>query len=257
MYKFDENGAQMSSSDQIPFSATSFSAAEFAENPEQRCACLLLLDTSSSMKGDPIHELNAGLVAFKDELAADSLALKRVEVAVVGFGPVKVHQPFTTAADFYPPELQASGDTPMGSAIELGIDLLQQRKEEYKANGISYYRPWIFLITDGAPTDEWDIAINLIREGEEAKRFMFFAVGVEGANMEVLDRLSVREPLRLAGLRFRELFQWLSSSLSQVSASTPGDAVPLPNPYARPESPPSNTARLENPFAPKGWAVAE
>jgi len=63
--------------DQIPFSL-----AEFAENPEPRCPCVLLLDTSASMGGRPINELNGGLVTFKDELMADSMAVKRVEVAV-------------------------------------------------------------------------------------------------------------------------------------------------------------------------------
>ena len=71
----------MADYDQIPFSA-----AEFAENPEPRCPCLLLLDTSASMNGEPIAELNEGLVTFKDELMADAMAAKRVEVAIVTFG---------------------------------------------------------------------------------------------------------------------------------------------------------------------------
>ncbi|MBA3967146.1 MAG: hypothetical protein H0X47_15500, partial [Nitrospirales bacterium] len=70
--------------DQIAFGTT-----EFADNPEPRCPCLLLLDISASMNGTPIAELNKGLITFKDELAADQLAMKRVEVAIVTFGPVR------------------------------------------------------------------------------------------------------------------------------------------------------------------------
>ena len=81
----------MDTFDQVPFDA-----AEFADNPEQRCPCLLLLDTSASMRGEPIRELNAGLVAFKDELAADDLATKRVEVAVLTFGPPTLVADFRT-----------------------------------------------------------------------------------------------------------------------------------------------------------------
>jgi uncharacterized protein YegL len=98
----------------------------------------------------------------------------------------------------------------LGAAIKQGLELVRQRKDEYKANGISYYKPWIFLITDGGPTDEWHSAAALAREGESSGSFAFFATGVAGANMEVLKQISVRERLKLDGLKFRELFQWLS-----------------------------------------------
>lgn len=208
----------------------SFETNNFADNPEPRCPCVLLLDVSGSMSGQPIAELNSGLVTFKDELAADSLAMKRVEVAIVTFGPTKVETPFTSASTFYPPELRSQGDTPMGNAILQALDLVRDRKNDYRANGISYYRPWVFLITDGGPTDAWQAAADAVREGESSKAFAFFAIGVKGANMDILKQISVREPLSLEGLKFRELFSWLSSSLRSVSRSTPGTDVALESP---------------------------
>lgn len=208
----------------------SFETNDFASNPEPRCPCVLLLDISGSMGGQPIAELNAGLTTFKDELAADALAMKRVEVAIVTFGPTKIEIPFTSASTFYPPILNAQGDTPMGNAIMQALDLIRDRKNEYKANGIAYYRPWVFLITDGGPTDAWRIAAEAVREGEASKAFAFFAIGVKGANMDILRQISVRAPLSLNELKFRELFSWLSSSLKSVSQSTPGTEIALESP---------------------------
>lgn len=160
--------------DQMPFGNVTL-----AENPEPRCASLLLLDTSGSMSGQPISELQEGLATYKDELAADALARKRVEVAIVTFGGTpQVAQNFCTADVLTVPQLSASGETPMGQAINIGLGLLDERKKEYKQGGIGYFRPWVFLITDGAPTDRntsaWSEAVQKLQEGEQRKAFSFF-----------------------------------------------------------------------------------
>jgi uncharacterized protein YegL len=212
--------------DQIPFGSNNF-----AENPEPRVPCVLLLDVSMSMRGEPISQLNSGLELYRDELSADGLAKKRVEVSIVTFGGVVTTVvDFTTAEQFQPPQLSVNGDTPMGTAINRAIDAVNERKQVYRSNGIMFYRPWIFMITDGGPTDEWKSAAERVKQGEESKAFSFFAIGVEGADFDTLKDISVREPLKLNALRFRDLFKWLSNSQQSVSRSTPGDEVPLVNP---------------------------
>ena len=212
-----------------------FGAVEFAENPEPRVPCVLILDTSTSMHGMRLDELNKGLELYRHELMADPLAAKRVEVAIVTFGGrVTRLVDFVTADQFQPPKLQAIGGTPMGGAINEAIDMIEERKSSYREHGVAYYRPWAFMLTDGEPNDHWKPIISRVHQGEQRKNFCFFAVGVEGANMEVLAEISVRKPLWLQGMKFREMFSWLSNSQQAVSRSSPGEQVPLDDPTSGP-----------------------
>ncbi len=202
---------------------------EFAANPDPRCPCVLILDTSASMDGAPIAALQNGLQVFQADIRKNTLAQRRVEVAIISFGPngAEVSQDFVTAGQFEPPVLKAEGGTPIGDAINLALDLVHERKTTYKAAGVAYYRPWVFMITDGQPTDDWQGSAQRIKLEETNKSVAFFVIAVEGANMEMLEQLAVRKPLKLRGLQFAELFVWLSQSQQRVSASRPGDQVAL------------------------------
>jgi uncharacterized protein YegL len=204
--------------------------AQFAENPEPRCPVLLLLDISGSMSGNPITELNAGITTFKQEVAHDDMAALRVEVAIITFdATVKLLQDFIIIDEFEPPNLainvSTSGGTVMGSAIEMALEQVENRKALYRNNGIKYYQPWVFLITDGAPTDSWEIAARKVRQTDADQKISFYAVGVQGANMEILTQIAPPNtpPMQLDGLGFKSLFRWLSQSMTKVSG---GKIVP-------------------------------
>ncbi len=211
---------------------------EVAYPQQPHCATVLLLDTSGSMGGAKIAALNDGLRLFLQETSEDELASKRIDLCIVTFGgEVSLHHDFGPVTEYAADTaLAARGETPMGQALERGMALIEERKSAYRAQGTDYYRPWLMLITDGEPTDmrpkdaRWEKVTAALREGVEARRFAFFAIGVEGANMDRLRQLCPedRPPLALRGMAFRELFSWLSRSQRQVSASRTGETVPLP-----------------------------
>ena len=109
---------------------------------------------------------------------ADPLASKRVEVAIVTFGGrVTRLVEFTTALEFDPPKLQVIGGTPMGEAISTALDMIEERKACYRENGIAYYRPWAFLITDGEPNDHWKPVVSRVHAGEKSEGVLFLRRG--------------------------------------------------------------------------------
>ena len=199
------------------------------------------------MKGERIEHLNAGFATFCASIAEDPLARKRTDVTVVTFGDVvDVAVPFQEGRDLTSTTFTARGATPLGEALDTGLDLLAARKSEYKEAGLEYFRPWLFVITDGMPTDEQRFAraSRRVREAEASKQVTVFTVGAGEADLEVLSQLSaVRQPLALDGVAFEELFAWLSTSMSVVTQSSafgPTDAgvaateaaeqTPLPSP---------------------------
>lgn len=96
-------------------------------NPQARCACVLLLDTSSSMSGPPIDELNKGLHEFKAAWMDEPLAQARLETCIISFNSaVDVVTGFTDVDNFVPPTLHATGMTHMGSALLRGLEKLEE-----------------------------------------------------------------------------------------------------------------------------------
>lgn len=184
---------------------------------DRKLPCVLVLDTSGSMRGRSIVELNRGLAELRDALLADHRARREVDLATVAFGGnVRIVHEFVSADCFTPPILNARGNTPMGQALTTAMDGLAAVRAALAKNGIPLSGPpWLFLISDGAPTDSWASAASRIRAETARRQLHFQAVGVDNADMDVLTRLSSPSspPFHLRGVDFSEVFRWLSSSL--------------------------------------------
>lgn len=204
-------------------------------NYEQKSLCVLLLDTSYSMQGKKLKTLQQGIETFQREISEDPTTSNRLEVAIITFdSAVNIVQQPALVSDFVMPQLSCNGSTSMGAAFDAAIDLVEARKSWYKTTGQPYYRPWIITMTDGEPTDIPNLndTGNLIRQNVDRSNFFFFAIGVQDADMQKLERLSSPKmpPAKLEGLRFAEFFKWLSASMTQVVNSNEGDEISLPSP---------------------------
>ena len=194
---------------------------------EKHIACVLLVDISGSMGGSSIKELNEALVKFGEVLRNDTRASGCADVSVVAFNQnVNVVVPFCPASEYTAPTLQASGLTAMNEAIITGLDIIEQRKEIYRRIGTPYYRPWMFLMTDGAPTDsEYENdAKQRLQEAISSKKLTFFPMGIgESANIALLKSYNNDGlVLKADASHFAEAFVWLSSSMAITANSRPG-----------------------------------
>jgi uncharacterized protein YegL len=182
-----------------------------------------------------IEELNKGIEALQTELQNDDTASVRVQIGIVTVGgpagDADIMLDWTDAVNFSAFPIRADHSTPLGAGVSIALQMIEQGKQNMRAAGISYTRPWMMIISDGDPTDPddvWNMAVRECKDAEMSKKVEVFCIGVEGANLAKLAQLSARPPLMLAGMKFKELFVWLSSSLSAASRSRPGDKLTLP-----------------------------
>ena len=205
--------------------------SDLVENPTPRVPVALCLDTSGSMEGQPIRELADGVNLFFESVKRDEIARYSAEIAVVSFsdGDARKHTDFASVERQDTVEFQACGTTPMAKGVSMALDLLEERKAEYRKAGVDYYQPWLILMTDGAPTENIESVVRRVADLVEDRRLSVFAIGIgDDADMDTLAKFTPnRSPLRLVGLEFGKFFEWLSQSVQRVSASMPGEAVEL------------------------------
>ena len=214
---------------------------ESAQNLEQKCLCVLVLDVSGSMRGDKLNSLNQGVRDFFTQIqTADGVPeslIDQLEIVIMQYDEeIKIlRDPKLLEDGELPPTLTERGSvTETVIAIEEAIKLVEDRKAFYKSTGQSYYRPWIIVMTDGEPygnkASDADIeAISQrVKQETSSKKYMIMGIGVgSDANMEVLKRMTAGRAMALQGLKFGAFFEWLSNSLSVVASSKEGDKIDI------------------------------
>lgn len=205
----------------------------FAKNPDNRCPTLCIFDKSWSMnKFRRIDKLNDGVKRLVNDINSDILAKRRIDLAIVACGgsSPELVQPMVTVQDIVEnspiPRFIASGGTPMDKALCMGLDVIEEHKAKLKENGISYYKPMLFVLTDG----EFIVSeqtLDRLHKSEESNGHVIFPVGV-GGDVKVNDLAAISSKSRaflLSDTYFGDLFEFMSSSLASVSQSSPEDKL--------------------------------
>jgi uncharacterized protein YegL len=180
-----------------------------------------------------MRQLNEGLKTLANAMRNDPVTATRGRILTISFGgndDVEVGS-WQDALDWTAPMMSAGGRTPTGAAVAAALDAIEAQKVELRASGVSYKRPLLLLMSDGIPTDDWEGVAESCRNAEGAKKVnvMCIAVGPD-ADKGCLDQFSEKGALRLDGLKFTELFVWLSQSVRAVSQAAMGETAQIPSP---------------------------
>jgi len=211
--------------------------SELANNPNTRIPICIALDVSGSMDGKKIDELNRGVNIFLKTIFEDEITRYSADIAILTFGgTVEKVLDFGAVEDIKLPKFLARGGTPMGEAVLEALDMLEDRKKQYQKNAVTYWQPWLVLMTDGAATDGEHAIPNKVAMAAEKtcdlvknKKLTLFSIIIEPGTSDELEKFCGKLA-PLDGVKFEEFFVWLSQSVSVVSESSPGTRLKLPDP---------------------------
>jgi len=195
---------------------------------EHHMALVFVLDTSYSMSGPPIEQLNEGLNRFKAEVCQDKQTRDILDVAIIQF-----NDDYSVVQDFVPIEymdyvqLLAGGRTYYTAPIREALRMVDERSRFYRRSGTEPYKPWIILVTDGTPLDDISAIIGEVTDMQNAGKVRFLALGVGDFDRTNLKQLT-DVVFRLDGTDFAPFFNWVGKSMRSVSQSAPGEKPPLP-----------------------------
>ncbi len=200
----------------------------------RRLPVYLLLDCSGSMAGEPIEAVKQGIKTLVSELKGDPQALETAFLSIITFdSSARQLTPLTELMVFKEPALQAGGATALGGALTVLADCVKNEVRTSTAEQKGDWKPLVFIMTDGAPTDNLDDGIEAIKKVSVGN---IIACGAgANANANVLKKITnnVLMMNNLTAGDMAQFFAWVSSSVKASSKSIdakPGEAVQLPPP---------------------------
>lgn len=189
---------------------------------ERRLPVYLLLDCSESMVSEGIEGVNKGIRQLLVDLHSDPHALETVWISIITFaGEARQILPLSEMIGIRLPRLKVQPGTSLGAGLRLLRERIAREVRVHSAQSKGDWKPLIFLLTDGEPTDEWRSEARKLKEPTPSgsKQLNLIAIGCgEDANPLVLNEIG--DSVLMMGedeLDFRAVFQWISHSLSTSS----------------------------------------
>ncbi|WP_288843114.1 VWA domain-containing protein [uncultured Deefgea sp.] len=204
----------------------------------RRLPVYLLLDVSGSMSGEPIEAVKTGVQTLVSTLRQDPYALETAYLSVITFNTsAQQVAPLTELATFQTPNICASGTTSLGEALGLLADCVEAEVGKTTAEVKGDWKPLIFIMTDGVPTDDWQKGLEKLKKVRTGV-IVACAAG-QGADTSVLKHITeVVVQLDTAdSSTIKAFFKWVSASVStgsqkvdqgQKEVSGLGDLPPPP-----------------------------
>jgi uncharacterized protein YegL len=188
---------------------------------QRRLPVYLLLDVSESMAGPAIEEVERGVQTLVSELRGNPLALESAYLSVITFArQAKQVVPLTELIQFQPPKLAVRTGTSLGAALKLLLECLRRDVVKTTPTTKGDYRPLVFLLTDGQPTDDYRPAAAAVRAANNPKIANIYAVGCgPDVDTDVLREVTdiVLSMPNTTPEAFRKFFVWLSASVQTAS----------------------------------------
>lgn len=186
----------------------------------RRLPVYLLLDTSGSMYGEPIEAVKNGVQTLIATLRNDPYALEQAFVSIITFN-TKAQQvtPLTELAVFQQPNIEASGCTALGEALELLAQKMDSEITKTTAERKGDWRPLVFLMTDGEPTD--NISKGLAEFKKRKCGVVVACAAGHSANTNTLKQITenVVQLDTADSTTIKAFFKWVSASISTSSKS--------------------------------------
>ena len=184
----------------------------------RRLPIYLLVDTSGSMHGEAIESVNSGLQVLVSALRQDPYALETAWLSVITFdSAAKQVMPLTELSNFQMPELKANGTTAMGEGLSLLADCINREVVKGSTGQKGDWKPLVFLLTDGEPTDDLQRGIAAIK-GVKTGTFVACAAGQHANNNTLKSITELVVALDTADANsLKAFFKWVSQSISVSS----------------------------------------